>query len=115
MRIVALDHSSTEKTFRKSRRLLALVLHRITPRIYIGNVPERVIQELEKKIKSKASKSTSVVFFIESSEDASGWRIETIGKITAKNALKPFSEMASQELVGASDYILGIVKKIESR
>lgn len=50
MRIVVFDFSKGTKTARKSKRILSSVLHRITPRIFIGNCPERVILQLDKKL-----------------------------------------------------------------
>lgn len=63
--IVVVINSSKKKSFRSSKRLIAMVVQPISNRISIGDLPKRVFIEMIKNLRASATKGTSIQVFFE--------------------------------------------------
>lgn len=63
--IVIIINSSKKKSFRSSKRLIAMTVQPISNRVAIGDLPKRVLIELLKNLRANTTKGTSIQVFIE--------------------------------------------------
>jgi hypothetical protein len=79
MKMIIVD--SSKGVFRKkSEKELKSICVQIAPRTYIGDLPMRSIKALIERFKPNATKSTNIVFLIESNDGYHGWKCFQIGK-----------------------------------
>lgn len=88
--IVLVIDFSKKKSFKKNSLILGLNLWRIKNRIYVGNLPLRVIQKMLKDIRSTATKCTSVATFSADKKSHTGWRVQIVGVGELNEFLSPF-------------------------
>ena len=79
MIIICQDKSRTERTFRKSRRVLSSLLFRISKRVYIGSLPRRIIGQLIRHLKINASKGSNIYIWVENKSGFMGFELVRIG------------------------------------
>lgn len=77
---VLIFNKSRKKRFRKSKRIISSVIPSISNRLNIGDVPQRVINELIAQLKSISGKGTAVEIYIENKSGYHGFEIVFIGK-----------------------------------
>lgn len=64
--VVIIFNTSKKKSFRGSKRIIAMVLQPITNRVAIGDIPKRILIKLMKDLKQNVTRGTSLQIFFES-------------------------------------------------
>lgn len=62
---VIIINSSKKKSFRSSKRIIAMVLQPITNRTAIGDIPKRILIDLIKNLRKNTTRGTSIQVFFE--------------------------------------------------
>ncbi len=77
---VVIFNKSRKKRLIKTNRILSCLLFKISNRVYIGDIPSRIIVDLIKELKQFSGRGTAIKIFIESKSGFYGFYLVEIGK-----------------------------------
>jgi len=113
VRVVVIDFSTSKKFNKIASQTLSLNLFRVSKRIFLGSVPNRVLQQISKELKSKASTATLIVIFVADKRSPNGWEIIKIGNPLKNDVLSNFDPMIEFKCIKTNKKIDFIVSKID--
>lgn len=77
---VVILNKSKGKTFRKTKRIISIVLPKVDLRMNMGEIPLRVLKELIMELKQHARRATNIKIFVKTKSGFSGCTLIEIGK-----------------------------------
>lgn len=77
---VVIQNKSKGKSYRKTKRIISMVLPKVDIRLNIGDIPLRVLEKLIKNLKCEVNRGTNIKIFIKTASGFLGTTLIEIGK-----------------------------------